>query len=53
MTYFIDLLASIGFCVIVYGVWLVHQPSAFIVGGIFCLVLSVFLSLPLKRAKPK
>lgn len=37
-----DLFALTGTGLIVYGVWQMHQPAAYIVGGLILLALSVF-----------
>lgn len=40
-----DVLAAAGAGAITYGVWLMHQPAAFIVGGAFLLAVSVIRAI--------
>lgn len=34
-----DLLALAGVSLIIYGAWLASPPAAFVVGGVFCLLV--------------
>lgn len=34
----VDLVGLGGVCLVSYGAWLIHQPSGFIVGGLFLIV---------------
>lgn len=43
-TFLIEFVAILGVSSIVYGVWLMHQPTAFLVGGLFALGYSVLES---------
>ncbi len=41
-----DAVGITGAAAVVYGVWQIHQPSAWIVGGIMAMVVTLRLSLP-------
>lgn len=36
-----DVIGFMGFAAIVYGVWQIHQPSAYIVGGVILVILAI------------
>jgi hypothetical protein len=46
-----DVLILLGFLAIVYGIWQIHPPSAWIVAGISLIGYSVLMGYAEKRAK--
>ncbi len=50
---FLDFIIFIGFCVMVYGVWQISEPMAFIVAGSFLVIFGIIAALIIKLSENK